>query len=122
MSSELIWNSFNNQFDYCDACIHSPTTNFEYLFTFLPTKKIVGVTHNHKLGYFETYDGSSIREVLASETDAVHSVDVSCDGNPILISEIDCAKELIRWLLSGLYIVTAGADRQVKVSFLNTKV
>lgn len=52
------------------------------------------MTHNHKLGYFETYDGSSIREVMASESDPVHSCDVSNDG---------------------LYIVTAGADRQVKV-------
>jgi len=56
--------------------------------------QILGVTHNHKLGYFEAFDGSSVREIMASETDPIHSVDVS-----------SC----------GLYIVTGGADRQVKL-------
>ena len=56
--------------------------------------QIVGVTHNHKLGYYETFDGSTIREIMASESDPVLSVDVSPDG---------------------CYIVTGGADRQVKV-------
>lgn len=56
--------------------------------------KVLGVTHNHKLCYFESFDGASIREVMASETDPIHSVDVS-----------PC----------GLYIVTGGGDRQVKV-------
>jgi len=57
--------------------------------------QILGVTHNHKLCYFESFDGASIREIVASETDPVHSVDVSMDGS---------------------YIVTGGADRQVKVN------
>jgi WD40 repeat protein len=61
--------------------------------------KVVGVTHNHKLCYFESFDGASIRELPASESDPIHSVDVSLDG---------------------LYIVTGGADRQVKVCFLST--
>jgi len=56
--------------------------------------QVLGVTHNHKLCYFESFDGASIREVMASETDPIHSVDVSKDG---------------------LYIVTGGGDRQVKL-------
>lgn len=56
--------------------------------------QLLGVSHNHKLCYFESFDGASIREIQASESDPIHSVDVSVDG---------------------LYIVTGGGDRQVKV-------
>jgi len=56
--------------------------------------QVLGVTHNHKLCWFEAFDGASIREIMASDTDPIHSVDVSSDG---------------------LYIVTGGGDRQVKL-------
>jgi WD40 repeat protein len=58
--------------------------------------QVLGVTHNHKLCYFESFDGASIREIMASESDPIHSVDVSNDG---------------------LYIVTGGGDRTVKVFY-----
>lgn len=58
------------------------------------TCQLLAVSHNHKLCYFEAFDGSTIREVVASETDPVQAVDVS-----------PC----------GLYVVTGGQDRLVKL-------
>lgn len=56
--------------------------------------QVLSVTHNRKLCFFEAFDGSTVREIFASETDPVQAVDVS-----------PC----------GLYVVTGSQDRTVKL-------
>ena len=59
--------------------------------------QVVTTGTDRKIGFWETFDGSLIRELDGSLTDSVNAVDVSEDG---------------------VYIVSGGADKLVKVSFI----
>ena len=58
--------------------------------------QVVTTGTNRKIGFWETFDGSLIRELDGSLTNSVNAIDVSEDG---------------------VYIVSGGADKLVKVCF-----
>jgi len=57
--------------------------------------QIVSTGTDRKIGFWETYDGSLIRELDGSLTDSVNALDVSDDG---------------------VYVVSGGSDKIIKVS------
>jgi len=61
--------------------------------------QVVTTGTNRKIGFWETFDGSLIRELDGSLTNSVNALDVSEDG---------------------VYIVSGGADKLVKVCFTFT--
>lgn len=56
---------------------------------------------DRKISYWETYDGSLIRDIEGSTAAGLNTLDISADGQ---------------------YIVSGGNDQMVKVSFFTTSV
>lgn len=70
-------------------------TLFKYVSYHPLEHQIISTGTDRKIGFWEAYDGSLIRELDGSLTDSVNAVDVSEDG---------------------VYIVSGGNDKIVKVS------
>jgi WD40 repeat protein len=70
-------------------------TLFKYVCYHPANHQIITTGTDRKIGYFETYDGSMIRELEGSMSGAINAMDIS-----------DC----------GNFIVSGGDDKLVKVS------
>lgn len=70
-------------------------TLFKYVLYHPAGHQIITTGTDRKLGYFETFDASMIRELEGSLSGAINSMDISDDGK---------------------YLVSGGDDKLVKVS------
>ena len=70
-------------------------TLFKYVCYHPANHQIITTGTDRKIGYFETYDGSMIRELEGSMSGAINAMDIS-----------DC----------GNFVVSGGDDKLVKVS------
>ena len=59
------------------------------------------IIYNHQIGYWETHDGSQIRELDGSKTGSINGMDITPDG---------------------IHFITGGDDRTVKVIIIHTNV
>jgi len=71
-------------------------TLFKYVAYHPLEHQVVTTGTDRKIGFWETYDGSLIRELDGSMTNSVNAIDVSEDG---------------------VYVVSGGSDNFIKVSF-----
>ena len=70
-------------------------TLFKYVSYHPLEHQVISTGTDRKIGFWETFDGSLIRELDGSLTDSVNAVDVSDDG---------------------VYVVSGGSDKIIKVS------
>jgi len=70
-------------------------TLFKYVSYHPLEHQVVTTGTDRKIGFWETYDGSLIRELDGSLSDSVNAIDVSDDG---------------------VYVVSGGSDKIIKVS------